>query len=480
MPPATDIASVFPTIDVTPIDLATALQMVDVRNPQFLLAQSRVLESVALRQLAAAQFLPNINAGTSYDGHTGNLQQSSGNILSVKRNSLTVGAGVYAVAAGTVNIPGILWNQNPSQVLFGYLTSRQGVAMSQFAAEAERNNIGLRVVEAYLDLLEAEGRRSIYLQSFREADELARITEAYARTGQGRPADANRAAAERLDRHGFVVITEGEALIASARLAQLLGLDPSLRLHPTDNWVVPHNLVPAPITLPELLTIALLRRPEMRERQAATRQALLALNSQRLLPFSPQIYLGFSADEFGGGSNLIAQPAGVGPYGAATPDSVRLPTAPISTRWPIGRCATWAWATAPDQRCRQPAAERRLAAVGGGRAGADGSGQRLRADAGSAGSNSDQRRSRGRGPRFVGRGHHSDSGQRGLADRSREQPADFCPVAFGLSGRDRGLQSGPVRAVRRSGPAAGGCAGARGRGARTTFAAATPGGGAGR
>ncbi len=259
-------------IEVTPIDLATALQMVDVRNPEFLLAQTRVLEAIALRQLAAAQFLPNINAGTSYDGHTGNLQQSSGNILSVKRNSLTVGAGVYAVAAGTVNIPGLLWNQNPSAVLFGYLTSRQGVAQSEFAAQARRNDVGLRVVQAYLDLLEAEGRRSIYLLSYREADELARITAAYAQTGQGRPADANRAATERLDRQGFVVTMEGAALMASAQLAQLLGLDPSLRLHPTDNWVVPHTLVPEPIPLNELLTIALLQRPELRKRQAATRK----------------------------------------------------------------------------------------------------------------------------------------------------------------------------------------------------------------
>ncbi len=317
--PIEDIASVFPTIEVTPIDLASALGMVDMQNPEFLLAQTRVLEAVALRQLAAAQFLPNINVGTSYDGHTGNLQQSDGNILSVKRNSLTVGAGVNAVAAGSVNIPGLLWYQNPSAVLFDYLSSRQVVAQRQFATQAERNEVGLRVVQAYLDLLEADGRRSIYLQSYAEASELARITGAYARTGQGRQADANRTATERLDREGFVVTTEGESLAASARLAQLLGMDPSLRLHPTDNWVVPHQVVPDPIPLAELLTIALVRRPELSERQAAIREALLGLRGQRLLPFSPTVYLGMSADEFGGGSNLVDQPVGSAPFARGTP-----------------------------------------------------------------------------------------------------------------------------------------------------------------
>ncbi len=313
------MASVFPTIDVTPIDLVAALRMVDVQNPQFLLAQSRVLEAVALRQLAAAQYLPTINIGTSYDGHTGNLQQSDGNILSVKRNSLTLGAGVNAVAAGTVNIPGIVWNQNLSLVLFDYLRSRQVVAQRQFATASKRNEVGLEVARAYLDLLEAEGRRSIQLDAYFQASELARVTAAFARTGQGRPADADRARTEQLDREALVIEAEGQAIVVSARLAQLVAIDPSARLHPTDNWVAPHNLVPEPIPLPQLLALALVQRPELGERRAAIREAMFALNQSKLLPFSPTIYLGFSMDEFGGGSNLVSGPTGSGPFASDQP-----------------------------------------------------------------------------------------------------------------------------------------------------------------
>ncbi len=57
----------------------------------------------------------------------------------------------------------------------------------------------------------------------------------------------------------------------------------------------------------------------MRERQAAIRAALLGLNGQRMLPFSPMVYLGLSADEFGGGSNLADQPVGSAPFAAGTP-----------------------------------------------------------------------------------------------------------------------------------------------------------------
>lgn len=108
-----------------PIDLPTSLKLAGVENPEILLAQQRVVEAVALRQLAAVQFLPNINVGTNYDSHNGNLQQSNGNILSVNRSALYAGLGSVAIAAGTVNIPGVLFQGNVSENVFGYLVARQ-------------------------------------------------------------------------------------------------------------------------------------------------------------------------------------------------------------------------------------------------------------------------------------------------------------------------------------------------------------------
>jgi outer membrane protein TolC len=55
-----------------------------------------------------------------------------------------------------------------------------------------------------------------------------------------------------------------------------------------------------------LLAIALTQRPELGERQAAIRAALLALQGARVLPFSPDVTVGYSAGTFGGGSNLAA------------------------------------------------------------------------------------------------------------------------------------------------------------------------------
>jgi outer membrane protein TolC len=295
---------------VSPIDLPSTLRLAGVENPEILIARQRVLEAVALRQLAAAQILPNLNFGLNIDLHTGVLQQSSGNILNVNRGAMYLGLGANAVAAGTVGIPGLFYNVNVSQALFAGLAVRQVVRVRQFESQAVRNDVLLRTAVAYVELLRAEGLRAVAVQNRDDARVIARVTAAYAETGQGTQADADRAATELARRNDEVVATEGRVLTASAALAQLLNLDPSTVLLATDGWVVPAPLVPDPIPLPELLFIAVNQRPELAARRAAIREAALLLRGAKLLPFSPNVLAGYSAGTFGGGSNLVSQPGG--------------------------------------------------------------------------------------------------------------------------------------------------------------------------
>ena len=104
--------------EVQPIDLTTALNLAGVQNPELNIARTRILEAAAMRQLAAAYFLPSINPGMNYDSHTGNLQQSDGNILSLNRSAVYVGAGANAVGSGTVTIPGVYLAENIGQGIF--------------------------------------------------------------------------------------------------------------------------------------------------------------------------------------------------------------------------------------------------------------------------------------------------------------------------------------------------------------------------
>lgn len=294
-----------PDQKVQKIDLASALKLAGVDNPAILIARQRVVEALALRQLAAAQFLPSLNAGLNYDAHTGVLQRANGSILDVNRDALYLGAGSNAVAAGTVNVPGLVYDLNASQTIFTFLVARQQVARRRFANDAMTNEMLRRVATAYLDLLRAEGMRSLTLQAKNEAALIANITANYAKVRQGRQSDADRAATEYDDRRIDHLDADAKVMVASARLAELLNIDPTIRLHPVEERLVPLCVVPDPIPLSELLAIAMMQRPELGERRAAIRQAFLELSNAKLLPFSPNVIVGLSDGAFGGGSNLV-------------------------------------------------------------------------------------------------------------------------------------------------------------------------------
>ena len=293
------------SVEAQPIDLTTALELANVQNPEFNVARTRILEAAAMRQLAAAYFLPSINPGLNYDSHTGNLQQSDGNILSLNRSAVYVGAGANAVGSGTVNIPGVYYNINAGAGFFNYLASKQTVREREFASIAVRNQVFLQVTWAYSELLRAEGRRAAQSQARDEAKVVARLTADFSKTGLGRAADANRAATQLARREADVQAAEAEILVASAALCKLLNLDPSIRLHPTDAVVVPQPLVPDPIPIAELIALGMLNRPELAAQRAAIQAALMGLDGAKILPFSPTTIVGFSAGGFGGGSNLV-------------------------------------------------------------------------------------------------------------------------------------------------------------------------------
>jgi len=305
MPPLPSTPASILALEVQPIDLTSALRLAGVQNPELNVARRRILEAAAERQLAAAYFLPSINPGVNYDTHTGVLQQSNGNILSVNRSAVYVGAGSNAVAAGTVGIPGVYLAENIGLGVFNYLASRQFVAQREFETLAVRNQVLLQVTLAYSELLRAEGRVAVQTQARDEARLIARLTRAYAEKGQGRIADANRAATQLATREALIQAAEAEVLTESAQLCRLLNLDPSIRLHPIDAYVVPQPIVPDPIPVAELIATGLLNRPELAAQRAAIQSALYMLDGAKVLPFSPTVLLGFSAGGFGGGSNLV-------------------------------------------------------------------------------------------------------------------------------------------------------------------------------
>ena len=105
-------------------------------------------------------------------------------------------AGAGAIGAGTVAIPGVVWNAQISELIFNNLIAQQAVVQRGFGLEVTRNDVLLQVAVAYQELLRAEGTRAVAIKNRDDTKEVARITAAYAKSGQGRQADADRAATE--------------------------------------------------------------------------------------------------------------------------------------------------------------------------------------------------------------------------------------------------------------------------------------------
>ncbi len=248
--------------------------------------------------------LPSFNIGTNYHSHTGDLQRSSGAILSLDQKSLYFGGGAGAIGTGPPGIPAVQIYSPLTNAIFEPLAARQQVESSRFSAAAASSNTLLEVSQLHFELLAATAELGARRQSASQEGELVRLTRAYANAQQGRDADAERAATELALLEIEVQHAEEETAVASARLARRLHLDQAVRLRPTAAGVETVTIVDPASPLVTLIQTAIRWRPEIAARATALEAATIRKQEEQFRPLLPTLYLGFSGGAFGGGSNL--------------------------------------------------------------------------------------------------------------------------------------------------------------------------------
>jgi outer membrane protein TolC len=293
------------------IDLDRALATAGSNNPTIALAAEAVRAALARHLQARALALPNLDAGFSYDLHSGNLLSSQGLILDVERQSLYLGAGASAVGAGPVAIPGVNLVADVSLALFEPRIARRNVLARRLDADAVRNVTLLAVADRYLDLAGAEARLTATRKSQAELGEMVRLTANFVRAGQGRQGDADRASGEAELLAAQAQQAEEDAAVASARLAELLATDPATRLHAAAE--LPFiQLVDDSVDLESLVATAVANHPEVGARDAEIAAGVTRVRQQRLRPLVPLVVVDFSAGGFGGDNTAV------GPLGGRT------------------------------------------------------------------------------------------------------------------------------------------------------------------
>ncbi|HTM56122.1 MAG TPA: TolC family protein [Pirellulales bacterium] len=284
-----------------PIDLPTALRLADADNLQVAFAREQVNLALAQVDQAYALWLPSVRGGVNYNRHEGAIQRVEGTQILNSRGAFYAGLGAGGYGAASPPIPGLYANFNLADALFTPLAARQFAAARSRAASAAANDILLQVAIGYFELLRAGEDIAISNAVRSDTQRLAKLTADYAATGAGLESDASRVRAEVTLRVNDVRRAREAQAVSSARLAQLLRLDPTIVLEPGDAVIVPIEVVPRETHLRELVAQALSMRPELAENRALVSEAVMRLRKERMGVILPSIVMGASYGGMGSG-----------------------------------------------------------------------------------------------------------------------------------------------------------------------------------
>jgi len=296
---------------IHPIDLPGALRLAGARDLDVAIARERVYQAVAELQLARSQWLPSLFIGPNWIRHDGQVQVVEGQVRSISKSSLFLGAtaaGGSSVsgpvpAGGPAQVSGLTTVLRISDAIFAPLAARQVVDARRAGIQVAANDALLGVAEAYLDLQQAAGRMAIAREAAANAEALAGLTASYARSGAGLEADYRRSLAERDRRRKDVEQAVGELEIASAEVVRRVRLDPRIVVAPVEPPETVIRLVSDRCTIDDLIAAGLRNRPELAEAQALVQATLVRLKQARLRPFIPSLAFRYSGGGFGGGPN---------------------------------------------------------------------------------------------------------------------------------------------------------------------------------
>ena len=273
-----------------PIDLATTLRLGGARAFAVEAARERVRQSRARLAQDRLAAWPWLAPGISYRRHDGYLQDIVGDVFDASKQQ-----GNSSLALQAQVDPGDAW--------YRILASRQALEASEADAEAHGRRSLLAAAHGYVELSRTAALVTASEDALRIASETLRKVENAAAAGIASEADAQRV---RL-RHGRVRAAQAKAVadqrVASARLAELLRLPPSIALAPDLREFIPTALLPADRPLGTLVAAALSTRPELRRARAGIREADARRDGVQKGPWIPTVGASAAAGGITGGRN---------------------------------------------------------------------------------------------------------------------------------------------------------------------------------
>lgn len=243
--------------ETLPIDLPTALRLAGAQNLDIQLAREKLSLAKANRDIAIQQFFPWLAPGVAYRRHDNRIQDTTGTILDVNKQSYTVGGALTA----QVDL-GEAW--------FRELAARQLVKAAGHALDTQREQTVWQAALGYFDLVRARAGVDIARDALRIATDYEGQLRNAVEAGIALKGDVLRAQVQAEQSRVALRNAQKETRVAAARLAQVLRLDATVELVPPADELAPISLVAINAKLGALVAQALASRPELKERQASS------------------------------------------------------------------------------------------------------------------------------------------------------------------------------------------------------------------
>lgn len=270
------------------IDLATVLRLARADNLDVQIARERLNEARANYGQAISKFLPWMSVGVGFRRHEGRTQAVDGVLLDADKQSITAG-------------PTITAQLDLGDAIFVSLAAKQIVRASDAAVSAQQQDSVLAAAAGYFELVRARALVEVARDAMQTSSDYERQVRAAVGAGIAFKGDELRVSTQTERYRTGLLQAQQQQKTASARLAELLYLDPAVELIPREAELLPVELITADGSLSELVHQALQSRPEVERSRALAEAARKDKDSALYGPLIPSVGAQAFVGEFGGG-----------------------------------------------------------------------------------------------------------------------------------------------------------------------------------
>ena len=262
--------------DIYIVDLPTTLRLAGARNIDIQLAREKLAEARATQESAIEKFFPSAAPGITYRRHDNLIQNTEGVIEDVHKQSYAPGGTIIA-------------QTDLGDAIFKSLTAHQLVKAAGHACDAQRQDSIVSAAQAYFDLVATHSAAGVAREALCVSSDYQTQIDKAVSIGLAFKGDALRVKVQRQRDEIALQQAEEKVLLAAARLAQILHLDPVVELRPHESQLLPLSLISAMMPAGTLVEQAMAARPEAKENAALVVAARVAKNGAVYGPLIPSL-----------------------------------------------------------------------------------------------------------------------------------------------------------------------------------------------